>query len=311
MSIPAVDPSRALLVFTMRHAATDPRCGLVRGRLMANNEILFSRWDPCTGSDNRVEIEYQVAEFSSGVSVQRVSASLEGGGAQALVPILPVALSRSFVISSSENLGGVYNANDAPRVWLYDETTVAVETDYPEGGRHEIQVVEMDGALVQHGSFSMGVVDVQTEVSFAEVDPARSVVLTSFGVSYASQPPVGAGFLLATFLSPGSVEITRSTSGVSVDGRYSVVQFPPSVLVQQDVAHLIPGDPDVNVPLAVPVLESKTVSLCTRNSRSSVGSAGAIGEGWATVEQTGPDNVKVQRRATAYEADVAWCAVTF
>jgi hypothetical protein len=64
---PAVDLSRSFLVFNLRASAADPDHGTVSGQITNGTTVTFQR----VGSTGSVTIEWYVAEFASGVSVQR------------------------------------------------------------------------------------------------------------------------------------------------------------------------------------------------------------------------------------------------
>jgi len=147
-AITAVNLSRSFLVFSIRTNSNQPGQSQIGGQLTATNQITFDRND--AGGTPAVTIEWQVFEFSSGVSVQRGSvAGLPQTGTN--VTITSVNTSRSFVTVNIRKDGGQYGSDDFVTADLTSSTNIFIDRENGGANPQMVywQVVEWTGASVQ------------------------------------------------------------------------------------------------------------------------------------------------------------------
>ncbi len=88
---PAVNPAQSFLIFQSRHNLNRPPGSMIRGTINgAGTAVDFTR---VTNETSTMEIQWYVAEFTSGVSVQRgqinqTAATINIGAAQGMILLL-------------------------------------------------------------------------------------------------------------------------------------------------------------------------------------------------------------------------------
>lgn len=178
MAISSVDTTRSFVYCTFRHSNANP---------YANRMPTCSLTSPTQVTveagivDATITVRAYVLEFASGVSVQRGTATLNGGILTSTVPINAVNVGKSFVIVQARTTDGGTLIDEHRTVigYLQDSTNLKITRN--QGTiitTVEWQVVEMQGATVQAGQTAMGAVNSLT-IPISAVDMSRSFVIAS------------------------------------------------------------------------------------------------------------------------------------
>jgi hypothetical protein len=116
----AVDPARSFLVFGVAEAENEPQAGQVVGRLSSATTVNFVRNNAAGAA---VTIKWYVAEFVTGVSVQRGTTVLPND-TPVSVTIASVDTSRAFPIVTTLSGGTSFDRNDFIRGKVTGATTL-------------------------------------------------------------------------------------------------------------------------------------------------------------------------------------------
>lgn len=148
-SITSCDLSKSFLVFTLSVSSNRPGQFQVGGYLSASDEITFHRYD--VSGTPEVTIEWQVFEFSSGVSVQRgtVTTLLASGTNVTLSPT--VTTSSSFALLNMRKDGGQYGSDDGVTADITSSSNLFIDRESGGANPQHVhwQVVEWTGATVE------------------------------------------------------------------------------------------------------------------------------------------------------------------
>jgi hypothetical protein len=181
-TIEAIDPSKAFLVFGTRFDSTSPGLTCVSGQITSDSQLTFTH--ATDAGAPAIPILYYVAEFPSGVAVQRGSQVMTSTSVTVSLPA-SAALATSFPIVTFRNTGSNYSMNDFVRAKLTSSSELTLSVaEASADGIVEWQVVSFDGASVQSGDLDITSGTAVFPVTLAQdVDPARTWLLLSYQVS--------------------------------------------------------------------------------------------------------------------------------
>ncbi len=311
LSVPitAVTLARSILFFSVQEDNLDPSNGNVRGQLTSSTNIQFNR----TGTATTITIKWYVAEFVSGVSVQRGSIPITVNPMN--VAISPVNLGKTFVLTSWQKPGATYGADDFLRARLTSSSNL--ELSHVSGaldGTADWQVVTMANASVQSGNLSFLSTDASLTATVASVDTTKSFLLASWD---STGDGIGANFVRGRITSPTQLTFDRGASGTALNLTWSLVTLNDGSTVRSGTASFASTATQVDVPLA-PVTLTRSVAFLSGLQRGgSTPYAGASpndnpGVGWFTADLTSATNLRLTRAVTgSATADAAWFVVDF
>jgi hypothetical protein len=148
-AITSCDLSKSFLVFSMTVSSNRPGQFQIGGYMSASDEITFHRYD--VSGTPEVTIEWQVFEFSSGVSVQRgtVTTLLSGGSNVSLSPT--ITTSSSFAMVNMRKDGGQYGSDDGITANITSSSNLYIDRESGGANPQHVhwQVVEWTGATVE------------------------------------------------------------------------------------------------------------------------------------------------------------------
>jgi len=175
---PAVaDVGKTLLVFQATSSDANPTSANVRCRLSSASQIACDR----VGTAGAVNVQWYVAEFKSGVTVQHLQPSCDVSGTTT-VSIAAVDPKKTFLLYSGRRAGSIQGEDDMETVELVDATTVEIRKASAacDSDARSLQVVELDGASVTRGvtgAMSGTNLDV---TGLAAADTTRTFLLYSY-----------------------------------------------------------------------------------------------------------------------------------
>jgi Peptidase family C25/Right handed beta helix region len=317
---PAVTANQAFLVFSMSLNANTPADGGVTGKLAAGgNQITFQR----VGTTGAITVQWYVAEFASGVTVQRGTADLTLGVPfnQALTPVNPA---RSFPILSHRAAGSNINANDFVR----GEITGAgsnLQLSYLCCGSStspetvEWQVVEYQQASVQTGNLFFADVDTSRTATLAPaVNPDKSWLLftSQCDVDCPDDANMGAKIVRGAVTNGTTLTFDRSVTGTgeSLHLTWYLVEFTDQTVVRRGSTAFSAAASQQGAVFAPVTREASIVTAggaYHRGGRTSLTTDDNIGMGTVTLDLVTPTNLVIRRGVTGAAADIGWFVVSF
>jgi hypothetical protein len=278
-TLDGVDEARSFLVFGASFDSTNASRTEISGQLRNGSQASFRRLSDAAGAPN-VPITYYVAEFESGVHVQRGSTTLNDAVTKVKLP-KAAPLTRSVPLVTFRNSGTVYGLDDHVRAKLTLENELTLEMYQAFGdGVVEWQVVTFDDAEVQTGDVELAGSALTLATSLgAAVDPAHTWLLFSYQVAN-----VGDGasdLMLRGGLEAKQLTFDRSAVGASAKLSYYTVTVGAAAAVQRGEAtfaagaetqQVALGNVDLNRSLALAAgnyLRSGSTSLASANNPGS------------------------------------------
>src|SRR2546425_5021691 len=184
----AIDTTRSFLLFGVSESTNNPSDGQVSGQITNTTTVTFAR--AATGV--AVTVKWYVAEFSSGVTVQRGAADMS-----VTVPLnvtlgTAVNLAQSFPIISYRINGANYDQNDFIKAKLTSTTNLELTAPCTCPVSPQIiewQVVEYTGANVQTNDVTFSGLS-QLVTPATAVSRSRSILIYSYFTD-AGGPAIG------------------------------------------------------------------------------------------------------------------------
>ncbi len=239
-----VEPTRAFLMFSSRHDNNTPGGSMLRGEI--NNlgtQVVFTR---ATNQTNTISIQWYVAEFTSGVSVQRgeftqTAAVNDIGAGQGFAGVADI--DQAFVTWSKtpNTTDGDYSGDDPVYCDLTTTTNLQCRVQ-ALNVNHTVawQVIEFTtpGDInVQRNTITGGAMTGGTTTLNEAIPVAVDVNNTMILVGYTTNgggADVGSRMLRAQLTSPTNIQIDRSVSGDTIDEiGWQAIEFFDGTTVQR------------------------------------------------------------------------------
>jgi outer membrane protein assembly factor BamB len=313
LSVPitAVTLARSVLFFGVAENNVDPSNGQVRGQLTSPTNIQFNR----QGSATTITIQWYVAEFASGVSVQRGTTAMTATTTN--VAISNVNPAKTFVLISYQKPGAIYGSDDFVRARLTSGTNLELSHAQVGGGNDgtvDWQVVTMASASVQSGDLSFAAAEASRTVAVSAVDPTRTFLVATWN---GSGDGIGANFIRARVSSATQLTFDRGVTGTAVNLTWFLVTLNDGSRVQAGNASFDAATTQVSAALSA-VTPAQAVAFVSGGLRGgSTSSTGASpndnpGVGWFTAELTSGTTLQLTRGVTgSATAEAAWFVVEF
>jgi hypothetical protein len=254
--------SRAILFSSDSHNNAER----LTARLLDTENMTFQRG--VKAGSNTISGAWCVAEFGSGLRVQRGNITLPDGTISQDVSIDPVNVSKSlpivywnmngtngfrfkYVIGFFSNLSG--DTSNILVISRGDNTSDTQAVDY--------QVIEfLDNTTVQHSYINM--TGSTYQANFSAVNTSRAFVYASYNVSRISSTDNRAVMLNFTLINSTMVEIRRTSTTTSNNIYVSLVEFgaEADVLVTQNSSVVTSSLENVSLPVT-PMNLSRTVTI--------------------------------------------------
>jgi hypothetical protein len=320
VNITAVDRTKAFLVFGVSENSDVPTDAQISGQITANNQLTFSRFNatPATA----VTIKWYVAEFTSGVTVQRGSANL-ADQTQISATIESVDTTKSFPLISYRIDGSILAGDDFVKAKILDATTLELrvqEAAATAGAIAEWQVVEFTGSSVLSGDTTIAAgntSEVYTRPS-GSWDLSRSWLIYTYSVGSGDLADIGQKLVRGRFTANNQLTFDRDhdngTNTEAVNITWYVVEFTDGTNVQSGNKSFGTGDTSLaqainNVDTARAIASG---GFFGRGGQSSYASADNPGVGWFALDLTSSTNLQITRGLMGSStADVGWFVLEF
>ncbi|MEM9132958.1 MAG: hypothetical protein AAF962_18850, partial [Actinomycetota bacterium] len=304
-TIDGVDPAASFLVFSVRGDDSTPSGFSITGALTDSTTLTFDR----TGSTGDVTIEWSVAEFASGVSVQRGVATLTSNSTDVAVSAVPTG--RSFVLIGHRSNGSTFGTDDFVRANLRSPTNLRFQAYNAPSITAPWQVITYDEAIVQRGTTTLGGGDATRTATVSPVDTTRAWLTYNLATQSGTGADIGQKLVRGTVDDATTLSFDRLNTGQQVDVDWQLIEFTDSTEVQVGNASFGPTDSTVDAAVT-PVDPGRTIVSGGANGyggRTDLATDDNPGHGWFTTVLAAADTLQVRRGATGSTADLAWFAI--
>src|SRR3989475_533835 len=316
VAITSVNTSKAFLVFNIRHNLNEPSNGTVAGTITSSTNVRFNR----TGTGGVVDIIWYVAEFPSGVSVQRGAKKLSGsGGNDQNVPIRTVDLAKAFPIISYTELGAAYNCDDFIRATITTATNLRLSACQPDSWV-EWQVVEYTASSVQTNSVVLMPSDGSKTYNLGvSVNTGKSWLLFTYNSTSGTDANIGQKMVRGNLTDSTTLTFNRDQTGTRVDIQWYLVSFTDDTTTRRASASFGTADLQKDAPLNPAVTLSRAIAFTGSTDPYSGGKTPFSnddnpGVASATLNLTSTTNLRLNRATTgspSQTADIGWFVIEF
>ncbi len=323
VTISSVDITKSFLIFQTRSSGDRPVNATVRGRLASATTIEFVR-STNEGAPLAIDIQWYVATFGSGVTVQRGTATMSALTVD--VAITPVAaMNQAFVLwSMTPNPTELENgADDIIAGDLTSTSNLQFRTN--DGSGHVVwwQVVEFTNAAdinVQRGTVATmtGATLSATATLGTAVDVGHTFVLAGARTAGAG-PDFGARTLRAQLTNSTTITFDRGIAGSPDDMpeiSWQAVELKDGSTVQRGSANFAAGATTAIATLVTRVNTTRALAFASvQAGGQSMGrtpyAANDVPGVASTTAALTPTQLTLQRNSTLDTADVGWFVVQF
>ena len=316
---PSVDLTRSILWFSVTNSGNTVRDVAVSGQITNPTTITFAR----ISTSGAIDIKWYVAEFSSGVSVQR-GVITKTGNLCINQAISVVDLTNTFVLVSDRRAGGSWNNNDFVRARFTSTTNLEFCTVNVQAGTDteivEWQVISFTtGASVQSGLASFLSTDASITAALSPaVDTTRSFLIFNYRSESQSNADIGEKMVRGRITTPTQVTFDRDNTGQTIDVSWFVVEFSDGTTVQSGSTGFLTTDGQRNETITAVDL-NRSVAFSSNGMASWGQSAGKTpfntddqpGNALFRLNLTSGTNLQITRAVTGATADVGWFVVEF
>ncbi len=310
-TISSVDTGKAFLVFGVSLNNTKPKGAQITGQITNSTTLTFQR-DGSSGSGD-ITIKWYVAEFESGVTVQRGSVATSSTTIN--VPLTSVDLSKSFPIVSLRVGGTVNSDDDFVRAKLTSSTNLQLTFDEVRSdGVVEWQVVEYNDAQVQSGDVSFTPGESPKTASISSVDTGKSWLIYTYQTNVVSQSNIGEKLVRGVITNSTTLTFDRDQTATTMGLTWYLVEFTDGTTVQHSSESFTSTETqrDVTISSVDTNLAIAAGGYCMRGGKSPYNSNDNPGVGWFTFDLTSATNLRITRGLTgSATADVGWFVITF
>ncbi len=306
-TVTAVDLSKSFLVFSLTGSDTNPNNLQVSGQITATTTLTFTR----VGTSGAVSINWYVAEFTSGATVQRGTLTPMTGTTHN-VTISSVDLAKAVPIISYAKAGSTFGEDDFVKAKLTSATNLELTRVGGADGTVEWQVVEFTNAAVQSGDVAFGAGESSKTDTLTAVDTAKSWLVHSYSSASGTSADIGQKLVRGVVTNTTTLTFDRDNTGQTADLTWYLVEFTDATSVQHASEPFGAGETQRDVTItAVDLTRTFAIGgLYGRGGKSPYSTADDPGVGWMTANLTTTTNLQLTRGLTgSTTADVGWFTV--
>jgi len=314
---PAVDLNRSFLAFSVSEDTASPEFGQVSGQITNGTTLTFSR--VAAFGAPAITVKWYVAEFQSGVFVQRGSQNIASGGPTFNVT-LPVAvtLSKSFPIISLRAVDTSYDDNDFIKAKITTTTNLELSASAPTPAGTRVvewQVVQYQDANVQTGDvlFAGGIGSLPGPLAPA-INTSKSWLLYTYDSASGTPANIGQKLVQGVITNGITLTFDRNNTGQAINLTWYLVEFTDATTVQRNSQAFTTAQTTLPVALTA-VDRGRSIAAAGGyggGGRSNYSAADNTGVGWFTLDITTPTNLQITRGLTGTAtADVGWFVMSF
>jgi len=311
VTIQAVDPAKAFLVFGTSFSDANPGFSQISGQIIGPTTLRFQR---ATGTGApAVTIKWYVASFADGVSVQRGSATMNATSNN--VALAPVDPTRSVPIISYRVSGGSYTGDDFVRAKITSGNNLQLAIDTAMSSAVvEWQVIQFAVAKVQSGDASFTAVDAIKTAAITTVNPAKSWLIYSYQSQAGTTANIGQKLVRGVITDPTTLTFDRGQTGQAIDLTWYLVEFTDDTAVVHGTESFGAAETqrDVTITSVDLTRTLATAGYFMRGGKTTYSANDNPGVGWVTTNLTSETTLQIRRGTTgSATADVGWFVVSF
>ena len=313
-TITSVDTTKSFLVFGASLASNvtaDPLYGQVTGQITNATTLTFAR-NSTTGD---ITIKWYVAEFTSGVTVQRGNTSMQGV-ATANVSLTTVNTAKSFPIVSFRTAGATYGTNDFVGAQVTSSTNLQLSLDSAGDTNSQVewQVVEYTDAAVQTGAVSFATGDSSKTATITSVNTSKSWLIYSYTSPSGTTTDIGQKLVRGVITNSTTLTFDRDNTGQTISLTWYLVEFTDGTTVQQGSQAFTSAETqkDVTINSVETTWTIAAGGYFARGGKSPYSADDQPAVGWFTQELTSATNLRITRGITgSVTADKGWSVIQF
>jgi len=309
--------TKAFVTFSASFSDANPDFSQISGQILDATTIRFQR-DKSVGAP-AITIEWYVAEFNRGVTVQRNSTTMTANTVN--VPISSVALAKSFPIVTYRKSGTSYGSDDFLKAKITTSTNLQLSlfniTVFD--GVAEWQVIEYTDASVQTGdvTFNPGPSppsDSSKTVTIPTVDETKAWLLFTYTSDNGTLTQMGQKMVRGLIMNPTTLVFDRNLTFVTLILTWYLVVFTDTTSVQSWRVYFATGQTQKDISISC-IDPTKTIvtagGMYYRGGRSWTTSDDNPGFATVTLDLTTSTNLRLDRGGSSQDADIGWFVVEF
>ena len=312
--ITTVDTTKAFLVFGVSENQLNGWDGQVTGQITNATTLTFSR----AGNNNPgPTVKWYVAEFTSGVSVQRGNVNMAGIATGNATLTTAVDTSKSFpIVSFRCNGGTTFGGNDFLKAKLTTSTNLqlAFQTNGDGTAVAEWQVVEYTDSTVTSADVSFAAGDSSKTATVSISDLSKAWLIYTYNTADGTGTNIGQKLVQGQITNATTLTFDRNNTGQVINLTWYLVQFTDATTVQYASAAFTPAattQVDVTITGVTTGNSIAAGGYIMRGGRSPDNTQGEPGVGWFNFDLTSSTNLRITRGQTTSTADVGWFVVQF
>ncbi|MDX2215533.1 MAG: phage tail protein [Oculatellaceae cyanobacterium bins.114] len=253
-----LDTSKAFIVAMAEPGNASPEFGSFTYQILSTTQIRFQRF---TATSAPVQnIRWYVAEFSSGITVQR--GSLTTSSTPITATITAVDLSKSFIIGSTRSSGSGYNQDDFVELDFQSSTLLRARVNTTATQiATEWQVIEYADCSVQSGRVTSWTTAQTPPVTIASVDTSKTLLLFSYQQNGATASGIGQKLVRGAIASSTTLIFDRDATGSTVELSWFAITFTDATVQRGSTTF---GVSDTSLPATITDVDtSRSIPLLT------------------------------------------------
>ena len=295
-TITAVVLSMSFVVFGVSLDENEPIKGSISAQITATTTVTFQRIGTAT---NSLTVHWYVAEFTSGVTVQR--GSVTTATTTENVTLTTVDTARSFPLVSFRSNGTNFDANDFVRAEITTSTNLLLTMDNgaDTGDVIEWQVVEYLDAEVQTGNLSFLTTDSSKTDTITSVDTSKSWLIFNYKSAGGTSADIGQKLVRGVITDSTTLTFDRSNTGQTLDLTYYLIEFEDATTVAKGQHTFGTSDTSVNKTISISdttrAIATAGGGPCGCGGMSDYSADDKPGTGWFTLDITSTTNLTIAR----------------
>jgi hypothetical protein len=309
--------SKSFLVFSVAVNDNESQCTQVTGWLWddsGNIKVQFERMESsgCAAAD----IRYYVAEFSSGVSVQRDNKTTLTTTTTNVTLSPTVDTSKSFPLISGFINDVTHDGNDFIEAEITANNNIQFRRNAGTGtAKVSWQVVEFTECAVQSGNITSWTTASTTDSLSPTVDLDKSWLIYSYRTSAGGATTMEENMVRGRITANNQLTFDRDGTGSTLDLTWYLVEFKNETVVQHNTEDFAAGDGQEDVTLSTEVNLESSIALggmYMRGGKSDHDTDDNPGYGWFTYDLTASNILRITRNvSTGATADAGWFVIDF
>ena len=300
-----LDTAKAACFLTYRNGANAPAQNHFSTRIISTTQLTVER--DAAGTGSTAEIVIYIAEWLSGVSVQRGSTVIGTGPGDIIdVTLSALDLAKSWIEFNYRIEGSFFGQDDMVLARLWDDAgtkklRLQINGSVVSTGTVEWQVIEHNACTVQRFLNSMTSGQASITQAISAIDQTKTIVKASRRAGNGTAANIAEKMLRARFTSDTEVTIDRGSTGVAIDEiSLEIIAFSDGTRVEAVLEDFAAADGQndtaiMSVNNAIAILSGQHGSMgrCDRTTDD------VPGEAYFTADLTSPTNLQTRRAATA------------